>query len=411
MKNDIIDDNFRVIAKKSNHYLVINKTEDESISYFDLCKIVNHKGKQFTRWIPLGVVMREKDWELINKKYSDVVEQRKRTTVDGLLGFAVGDALGVPVEFLDREMVKRLQIKDMRGCDQSNRIMSTWGMTIPSGAWSDDTSMLIAGMDSLVKTHAEVDYDDVMKKYLSWWDNDEYTSTDEAFGLGECVEKAFKNYRGGKAALESGGELLTDNGNGSLMRILPFAMICIELNLTEEETQEYISNASRLTHAHSISRLGCFIYTEYLRKIIETSSPMMALSYIRSIEYSKYFDRETILAYKKLLHPSFSRIKEEDIKSTGYVVDTLEAVIYSVTNGTNYEDTVLKAINLGEDTDTIGGITGSIAGMLYGKEAIPNNWLEKLKRKEYLEELAMSFDKELKTKIEEQKKNIKQNKL
>ena len=397
METDRINRNSIIIAKKNDRYIVVNNNDYDNITYHDLCKIIDSDGKHYTRWIPLGIVMKNADWEIINENYLDIVKQQPKTAIDGLLGFAVGDALGVPVEFLDRETVKRINIKEMTGCDSPNRIMSTWGMSIPAGAWSDDTSMLIAGMDSLVQKKGNIDFEDIMKKYLSWWDDDKYTSTNEAFGLGECVEKAFKNYRSGKTALESGGLLFSDNGNGSLMRIFPFSMICIEKGLSEKETIELISNASRITHGHEISRMGCYIYTEFLRKIIETKNPVMAHTYISSIDYLKYFSRETVLAYKKLLNPLFTKIKEEEIKSSGYVVDTLESAIYSIINGTNYESTVLKAINLGNDTDTIGGVTGSIAGMLYGKESIPERWLIKLKRKDYLEELALNFDQTLKS--------------
>ena len=402
-----INENARIIAKSNDRYVVVNSDETNKIDYYTLGKIVNSKGIHETDWLPLGTIMRDsEDWELVDIPYNEVFKKSNTTAVDGLLGFAVGDALGVPVEFMDRESVRKVELKDMIGKDTGMKFRSRWGNIIPSGAWSDDTSMLIAGMDSLADNKAQANYDDIMKRYVQWWTEGKYTSLDTPFGLGGCVAKSFENYLKGTPALESGANGVRDNGNGSLMRIFPFAYYCIENDLPEEVTCDYISKASMVTHAHPISQLGCFIYTEFLRKIVETKNPKLAYEYIIGIDYLKYFDRDTVLAYKQLLNPSFSRISDESIKDSGYVVDTLESAIYSILHGQGYEDTVLTAINMGYDTDTVAGITGSIAGMLYGKEDIPQRWLDKLRKKEYLEKLGIKFEQVVESNKVEKKNNL-----
>ena len=209
------------------------------------------------------------------------------------------------------------------------------------------------------------------------------------------VAKALENYLHGVPALDAGADKVEENGNGSLMRIFPFALYCIENDLSEAETCKYISDASRITHAHEISRMSCFIYTEFLRNLIETKNPEMAYGITAGIRYLDYFNSDTVSAHGQLLRPSFAKITDDKIKASGYVVDTLESVIYSIIHSNSYEEAVLTAINMGYDTDTVAGITGSIAGMLYGKDDIPERWLDKLRKKDYLESLALKFEKTL----------------
>ena len=374
----------RIIAKNEDRYVVVNSSDAKKTNIYTPAKIINSQGIHKTNWLPLGTLVRNsEDWEPTDMLFSDIFKNNNTEALDGLLGFAVGDALGVPVEFMDRKSVRKVNLREMIGNETGINFESRWGNSIPSGAWSDDTSMLIAGMDSLSDNETVVDYEDIMDRYIQWWTKGKYTSLDIPFGLGGCVAKSFENYLKGKPALESGANGIRDNGNGSLMRIFPFSYYCIVNDLSEEETCDYISKASMITHAHPISMLGCFIYTEFLRKIMETKNPLLSYRYITSIDYLNYFDRETVLAYRQLLHPSFPNISDEKIKESGYIVDTLESVIYSVLHGNNYEKTILTAINMGYDTDTVAGITGSIAGMLYGKNDIPKKWLDKLRKKEY----------------------------
>lgn len=402
MNDDSLRNKYRIIAKRKNKYVVANENLTKGF-------IIDQTGKHYTNLVSIYSILRENDWEIIDDSHKQIYDNKNFSSVDGLLGFAVGDALGVPFEFLGRNYVKKFNKGEMYGCDTHTRINSIWGSSIPAGSWSDDTSLLIAGMDSIIKNNGNINYDDVMNKYFKWWNNGEYISCDEPFGLGECVEIALNNYSLGKPTLECGSKDKSHNGNGSLMRIFPFSMYCIINNLNEKETCDIICNASKLTHGHEVSQMGCFIYTEFLKNIIETKNPKLSLENTTSIDYLKYFSRDTILSYKRLLHPSFYKTPEEEINSSGYIVHTLESVIYSVLRGNNYEETVMTAINLGEDTDSIGGISGSIAGMLYGQKSIPQNWINKLKKKDYLEKMGNDFEKVLKKTIinYETKENIK----
>jgi len=311
---------------------------------------------------------------------------------DALLGFAVGDAFGVPVEFLTREEVRAVHLTEMSGKEDHLNFNSWWGSRIPAGAWSDDTSMTIAAMDTIRRNHGEIDYEAIMQSFLAWWNEGKYSSLGIPFGLGCTVEEAFQRYEKGRPAPECGGTDVYDNGNGALMRILPFSIYCIMKNLPERETAELIGKASSLTHGHDISKMSCFIYTEFLRELYQSGKLQSAYGHIMKINYHEYFSEEAVNAHEKILNPAFPESADEDIsEKNGYVVATLETALHSLLTTNNYEEALLKAVNMGYDTDTVGGVTGGLAGALYGYESIPKRWLDKLLKRTYLERLAEAY--------------------
>lgn len=322
------------------------------------------------------------------------MEQKNNIVKDGLIGAAVGDALGVPVEFLDRKTVRSINITEMVGADKKLPFSSRWGQLIPSGSWSDDTSMIVAAMDAIIKDNGKNNYDHIMDAFLGWWYGGKYTSIGEPFGLGGVVAGALRNYQRGTPALNCGGTGFRDNGNGSLMRILPFALYCIENELSEEASAELIGKASSVTHAHGISKMACFIYTEFIRDLKVSGDPESAHEHICKIDYGKYYADDAVNEYSRILSPDFPSIDGDSImEENGYVVPTLESALYSVITTGNYEEAVRKSINMGYDTDTIGAVTGSLAGILYGYDNIPDRWLSKLRKREELEKLADSYFK------------------
>lgn len=383
---------FIIIAKNGNHFLVSKKDNDGYKKGF----IVNEKGDIITQTMPILTLIGDDEWEFLSdsekKEYNYEYNYHVK---DLLLGFALGDALGVPVEFLDRDFIRNLNITEMEGKDTNLQFESRWGNLITAGSWSDDTSMLIAGMDAIIQKDGNIDYNQVMNNYIEWINYGKYTSFGQTFGIGGIIFESLKRYYHGTNALECGGKGFKDNGNGSLMRILPFSLYCINNGLSEEETFDLVSKASGLTHANDISKMSCCIYTEYLRNIIETKNPIISLERVQEIDYSKYFNEEAIKEHRKILKSNFKFISDEKINASGYVVDTLESVIYSIINGRNFEETLKIAINMGYDTDTVCGITGSIAGALYGSEQMPKRWIDKLKRKDYLVELANKFEEKV----------------
>ncbi len=313
-------------------------------------------------------------------------------TKDMLIGFAVGDAYGVPYEFLSRKEIGPILSDEMLGNDTPMNFKSRWSDYIPKGAWSDDTSMLVATMAAICDSKGKLNYTKIMDNFVDWMYHAKYTSINQTFGIGNIVYNSVSRYMDGESALKCGGTGIRDNGNGSLMRILPISLYCIYNGLDDDAICEVVSKGSSLTHAHEISKMSCVIYTFFLQKILEKRDKYEAFDYAISKDYSVWFSEETIRNFNKLLNDSFKEIDAKDIRESGYVLDTLEATIYSILKNNNYKDTIQCAVKLGYDTDTVAGITGSIAGAMYGMDSIPENWIKDLKKKKYLENMAELFD-------------------
>ena len=392
-------DDSRVIAQFKDIYMVTNSNQEKPISIREKGVLISKNLKVLTKEMPIGVFIKwYGPWENVDYSYEDLIN--KLITKNSLLGFAVGDAIGVPVEFMKREEVRKLNMNDMMG-NGTHRV--------PAGSWSDDTSMIIATMDAIINSKGDLNYELIMENYLKWLNESKFTSTDFTFGVGGIIYDSLCRYIQGASALEAGGKAFMDNGNGSLMRILPFALYCIINKYNNEETYEIISKGSQLTHANDISKMSCYIYTEFLREIIISKDKQKAFNYILNLPYEGKFSNEAILAHSRILNKSFLNIKDYEIKESGYVVDTLESVLYSILNTNNYKEAVLEAVNLGYDTDTVAGITGSIAVLIYGIDDIPKTWLDKLKKTKYLEEIADNYSNVIKNKITEETKTISNN--
>lgn len=293
-----------------------------------------------------------------------------------MLGHAVGDALGVPVEFCDRSELDEKPVTDMFG-------YGTY--PYPEGCWSDDTSMSLAALDSL--TSGKLDWDDIMIKFGEWYYNDKYTPTGETFDVGNTCSYAIGNYFAHhKSAEECGLTVEHSNGNGSLMRIHPFVLYAYANQISVNEWLGIIVKASALTHAHDMSKIGCLIYSFVLMSLLKDNGKDGIKDALKKAEY--YLNACAEFApYERIFKSDFAKLPREEIRSSGYVVDTLEAAIWCLLTTDNYRDCVLKAVNLGDDTDTVAATTGGLAGALYGYDAIPKKWLIVLKRREYIESI------------------------
>lgn len=314
-------------------------------------------------------------------------------TRNALFGAAVGDALGVPVEFLPRKEVRAINPTDMLGCDTTRGFASVWGGRIPAGAWSDDTSMALAAMASIANNNGDINCDDIMEQFHEWWEYGKYSSLDFPFGLGGVVSKAMLNYRNGTPAKDCGPTGIYDNGNGALMRIFPFSLYCVFKGLNDMATVELINTTSGITHGHEISKMGCLFFTLYMKALLAGQDCKTAWKTARTFDYRNWYSKATIDAYTQLLSQDFIDMDDSIIAENGYVVTTLMAAIYSMLHSHDYESAVLCAVNMGFDTDTNAAVTGALAGIYYGFNSIPERWLARLHGKAMLENYATSFAK------------------
>lgn len=303
---------------------------------------------------------------------------------DSLIGFSIGDAIGVPIEFEDREKLMSSPVTKMQEYGSYD---------VPKGVWSDDTSMTLATMDSIIECNG-INYNDIADKFCNWINKAEYTATNEVFDIGITTKYALMRYWDNKSdATKCGGAGINENGNGSLMRMLPIALYCHYKKISEEEMFDIVKNVSSITHAHEISIMGCYIYVKYLLSILNGNNKIESYDDIKNIEYKMYFNKETINQYNRILENNIKDLNIDDIESTGYVVSTLESVLWIILNCNSYSQSIIGAINLGGDTDTIGAITGSIAGIIYGFDSISDNWIKDMKNLEYLENISTRFSK------------------
>ena len=302
----------------------------------------------------------------------------------GIFGLCVADAIGVPVEFNSRETLARNPVNDMYGYGTYNQ---------PPGTWSDDTSMTLCLMDSLT---SGLDYSDIMRKFQSWVDKGEYTPHGEVFDIGIATRKALQRFTDGTEPLMCGGTSEYDNGNGSLMRILPLAFYLSAMKIKNDEFFDIIHDVSALTHAHKRSQIACGIYLSVAMEMLGgrrniDSGITAAKRYCNGYYGDKPEYEEELEHFERIFSNGFEDLPPEDIKSSGYVVHTLEAALWCLLNTDSYESCVLKAVNLGDDTDTVAAVAGGLAGILYGIHSIPDRWLEQIARFDYIKELCGAF--------------------
>jgi ADP-ribosylglycohydrolase len=243
----------------------------------------------------------------------------QKQAVSLLLGTAVGDALGVPVEFRPRGSFR---VADMQGYGSHNQ---------PPGTWSDDTSLALCLADSL---SCGFDLGDVARNFVRWRDNGDFTAHGDVFDIGISTAKAISRLTSGVAPEKAGCAGVNENGNGSLMRIAPLVFYLADK--PEAERFQITQKVSAITHAHEWS----------------------------------VFDR--------ILRSDIRALPESAIKSGGFVIDTFEATFWCFLTTGTFRDAVLKAVNLGDDTDTTAAVCGALAGLAYGADAIPAEWLDVL---------------------------------
>lgn len=313
---------------------------------------------------------------------------------DALLGVATGDALGVPVEFLPRAALTTEPVSGMRAFGSHRQ---------PAGTWSDDSSLTFCLAEMLCEGY---DLAGLAERFVNWKEEAYWTAHGRVFDIGIATSAAIYQLQKGVSPLLAGGAEEDSNGNGSLMRILPLLFYIKDKNITERF--RIVQEVSSLTHRHIRSVIGCFIYLEFALQLLkgqdkQTAYEMMKTSVNHFLTQEPICSQREIDKYHRILcnpigdyeiKPIYEFEKDE-IYSSGYILSTLEASIWCILKTDNYKDAVLLAVNLGHDTDTTAAVTGGLAGLLYGCETIPGEWLEVLARRTDIEALAARLQEKL----------------
>jgi ADP-ribosyl-[dinitrogen reductase] hydrolase len=294
------------------------------------------------------------------------IESRIRGAVWGHL---VGDALGVPYEFGPLRPVQSVR----------------WGHQgthrQPTGTWSDDGGMMLAVLDSLVE--GGFDPDDQAQRSLAWMVGPDY-KPGPRFDIGGTTAASLWRFRAGTPAELAGGSRESDNGNGSLMRVLPIALY--GLNEGTDELVRQAKIASRLTHRTVRAQVTCAVYTLLVQGLIKSD---IALSRTASLNRAFYLTGKALetAAERRELATLREFLQNRPLRGGGYVLDSFWSAWSAFMATDNYADCVRCAVSFGSDTDTTAAIAGSLAGAYRGLGDIPRSWRQSMRGQEIVQPL------------------------
>lgn len=303
----------------------------------------------------------------------------------GIYGLCVADALGVPAESRTREDLRKNPVTGMIGGGLHQQ---------PAGYWSDDSSMTLC----LAKSIGEVGYyhtHDIMARFDDWCANGAYTPGGKKFDIGNTCAWAIDRYRKGCTPALCGSNKINENGNGSLMRILPMAFVLYGkygIHITESKrAMEDIHKISGLTHRHPLAQSACGIYLAIACRILAGYELPKAIreGVHDALDWYGAHHRFTdcVAFWDRIANPdAFRREKEETIYSGGYVVQTLETALWCLMNTKSYRECVLRCVNMGYDADSTAAVAGGLAGMYYGFDNIPGEWVDQLAAKDIIDD-------------------------
>lgn len=298
---------------------------------------------------------------------------------NALWGFVLGDAIGVPFEFFSKDKINIKLIDFYEGGKHS----------VPKGAWSDDSSMMLCLIETLIQDG--LNFDLYSKKIVEWALNGYMTPIGRPFGLGRTTFLAISKLRKNISYKNSGDASEKSNGNGALMRILP---LVFELKLHDNNKYSIVETCTAITHAHDISKIASNIYLEYFQQLIFNEDKLIAYKNMQ-VKIKNYYKNNNYLKnFDSILEKNIFEENYDELSGYGYVISTLEVVLHCFINGNSYEDCILKAINIGNDTDTNAALTGALAGYFYND--IPLNLKNKIIENVKIQKLFDKFIDKLK---------------
>ena len=276
-----------------------------------------------------------------------------RGALGSMFGLAIGDALGMPVEFMERDTF-----------DWVTDYAPNPHWDLEAGSWTDDTSMALCLAQSLIDCKG-FDPKDQLTKYLNWYKTGYMGVNGKCFDIGNTTKMALENF-------EKTGDLISplngDNysGNGSLMRLAPISIFYHRH--PEEEILIKCAQSSKVTHSSGDCKAACRALGKILHQcLLGKGKPELCID------------------------PAIKSMVRTGIKSDGYVINTLNAALWAFWKTDNFEDCIIHAVNLGDDSDTVGAVAGMIAGAYYGYDSIPRRWLYNLQQKDLIMDISTSL--------------------
>ena len=295
---------------------------------------------------------------------------------NSIIGLILGDALGVPVESKSRDELDKNPVKDILGYGTYNQ---------PPGTWSDDSSMTLVTLESLANGYNP---EKIMEGFCKWSYQGYMTPYGKTFSIGNTTSIACRKFKLSKDIKLSGSDSEYSNGNGSLMRILPVSIFFA--NDVEKVIVEKSFEISALSHSQIRSKISCALFSLIASGLFKGNNLYESLANANRV-ITPYIPKDEKNHFKRITDFEVLQLNRGGIKSSGYVIDSLEAALWCLFNSTNYKEAVLKAVNLGNDTDTTAAITGGLAGILFGLEHVSSKWIKALAKLSLIEKLIDDF--------------------
>jgi len=294
----------------------------------------------------------------------------------------VGDTLGVPAEEPFTHEASLCAVKNLLGYGRYDQ---------PLGTWSDDTSMVLCTMESLIRGY---DLNDMGKTFCRWLFEAYWTPFGQVVDCGVTTFLALEELRSGVAATHSGQRSEDDNGNGCLMRILPSTLF-----FRNQELDAYLAtihDITAITHAHPRSKAACGIYATLMKHLITSHKPKKDAFFAAMHEAADYYQRHEefrpeLRHFERILSGAIASMPREEISVSGYIVDTLESSLWCFLNNDSARNVVWATASMGLETDTTSMAAGGLAGAYYGMSGVPSEWTDSLARREEIDQLIEKF--------------------
>lgn len=283
-----------------------------------------------------------------------------------LIGMAVGDALGTTLEFTRRD-------------EEPHHTEMTGGgpFRLAPGVWTDDTSMALCLGDNLL-ANGRLEPRDLMHRFVRWWREGENSVTGSCFDIGNTTRAALERFERTGDPL-AGDPAAYAAGNGSLMRLAPVAMFYCDDRIAAGQAARL---QSQTTHAAPECLEACDAFARLLVDAFQGASKAELLTTSRA---------DFTGQVAGVLDGDWRTKARSQIASSGYVIHTFEAALWAINQASTFEEALVLAVNLGDDADTVGAVTGQLAGALWGAQAIPERWLTPLAWRDRLDDMAQDL--------------------
>ena len=296
--------------------------------------------------------------------------------IGSFLGLVIGDAFGTTLEFAERDEYPLL-----------TEIIGGGPFRLKAGQWTDDTSMAICLAESLIECKG-FNSTDQLERYLKWYRFGDNSSTGHCFDIGNTTREALERFEYTKESY-CGSSNSAKSGNGSIMRLAP---IVIKYWKNTDDLIRYAALSSKTTHASKETIQASIILALFLQGIFQSKQKEELFSDVFSDFVISNIDNISPKLYE-ILKGSYKEKSREEISSSGYVINTLEAALWAFYNTNSFSEAIILAVNLAEDADTVGAVTGQIVGAYYGAQSEITEWSNKIFQKERIIKLAKQLQK------------------